>query len=183
MTVQRISRRTYRRAQRGNALVFALLGLVIGGIVLALGVTQFGDSERGASSQATISEINSIIGSAKENFGQYNYSGMTTAAAITGRIIPENLAATSTTAQNKYGGNITLVDNSSTTSGTALLTYTNIPNSACVRIVNGTHELARRVQVGGTDVKPLDGSISVNSLNTQCGSSSAVTIAWTIGRT
>ena len=36
------------RRQRGNALVFSMLGLVIGGIVLALGISYYQNSQANA---------------------------------------------------------------------------------------------------------------------------------------
>src|ERR1700756_4473768 len=58
-----------RRRQRGNALVFSMLGLVIGGIVLALGIGYYQNSQANAQVQGTISEISAIIGGAQQNYG------------------------------------------------------------------------------------------------------------------
>ena len=51
-----------------------------------------------------------------------------------------------------------------------------------MNIVNGTHGMARQVQVDTTDVKPLDGTVQLGALTTQCTGRDTVTIAWTIGR-
>src|ERR1700761_4065115 len=53
-----------RSRQGGNALVFSMLGLVIGGIVLALGIGYYQNSQANAQVQGTISEISAIIGGA-----------------------------------------------------------------------------------------------------------------------
>ena len=172
-----------RRQQKGNALLFALLGLVIAGIVVAIGISQYQESEKSASVQDTVGQVNQIIGKVKENFGQYAYNGLTTAIAVGGNVIPSTLAISSTTAAAKFGGAIDLVDNNSTTPSTSLLTYATVPSDMCVAIVNGTQALSRRVQVAGTDVKPLDGTINPATLTSQCISSTAVAVAWTVGRT
>ena len=172
-----------RRREKGNAILFTLLAMVIGGIVVSVGITQYQDADRAASVQGTVAEVNTIIGNAKQNYGQYSYNALTTAVAVGSRVIPESLQVTPGTANNKFGGSISLVDHGATTQGTALLTYAGVPREICTSIVNGTHGLARRVIVAGTDVKPLDSVVDVTVMNTQCTSAAAVTIAWVLGRT
>lgn len=177
-------RRPSPRRQRGNALVFSMLGLVIGGIVLALGISYYQSSQANAQVQGTISEISAIIGGAQQNYGQYGYSGLTTAIAVGSRVIPETRADTGgATATNSYSGAITLVDNSADTPSTAKLTYANVPATQCTQLINGAQSLARRVAIGATDVKPLDGTIDVTRLNTQCTSATSVAIDFIFGRT
>jgi translation initiation factor 1 (eIF-1/SUI1) len=171
-----------RRNQRGNALVFAMLGLVVSAIALATGINAYKDGETSNASQATISEVNAIIGNAKASFGQYAYSGLTTAISVNNAVIPSTMAS-GTSAVNRYSGAVTLVDNTSTTTSTALLSYANVPSEQCVRIITGTQAMARRVTVGGTDVKALDSSIVMATLAAQCSSATNVSISWTIGRT
>ena len=173
-----------RAGQRGNALVFSMLGLVIGGIVLALGISYYQSSQANAQVQGTISEISAIIGGAQQNYGQYGYNGLTTAVAVGSRVIPDTRAdAGGTTATNSYSGAITLVDNSATTPSTAKLSYANVPASQCTQLINGAQSLARRVTIGTTDVKPLDGVIDIVRVNTQCTSAANVAIDFVFGRT
>jgi Tfp pilus assembly protein PilW len=156
-----------KRGQRGNALVFSMLGLVIGGIVLALGISYYQNSQANAQVQGTISEISAII-----------------AVAVGSRVIPDTRAdAGGTTATNSYSGAITLVDNSATTPSTAKLSYANVPASQCTQLINGAQSLARRITIGATDVKPLDGAIDVTRVNTQCTSATSVAIDFVFGRT
>lgn len=154
--------------QRGNALLYTLLALVLGGIGVSLGVAQYRDAEQATTVQSTVAEVNTIIGATKQNFGQYDYVGLTTDLAVGMRIIPAN---------NKFGGAVTLVG----AGGTALLTYAGVPATMCVNILNATQSLARQVRVGGTNVKPLDGTVDLAALSTQCAAGGA--IEWTIGRT
>jgi hypothetical protein len=173
-----------RARQRGNALVFSMLALVIGGLVLALGIGYYQNSQANAQVQSTIGEIGAIIGAAQQNYGQYGYTGLTTAIAVGARVIPETRAdANGRTARNSYSGTITLVDNSSTTADTAALSYSNVPSSQCAQIINGAQSLARQITIASTDVKALDAPIDIAKLNTQCVSAASVTIAFVFGRT
>ena len=149
-------RQPMKGKQRGNAILFSLLGLVIGGIVLSAGINFYQDSERAASVQEVTGQVNTIIGTAKQNYGQYSFTGLTTADAVASRAIPQSMANSATTALNKFSGAVDLVDNNATTAGTALLTYANVPQEVCVSVVNGTQALARQVNVNGVAVKPLD---------------------------
>lgn len=169
--------------QHGNALLYTLLALVLGGIGLAVGVGQYQEAERSTSVQASVGEITSIIGAAKQNFGQYNYAGLDTAAAVRSQVIPQSLATTATEAANKFGGAVTLLANNANTPGTALLTYEGVPSNVCTSLINGTQALARRIAVGTTAVKPLDEAVNIGGLTAQCNSAATVSIAWTIGRT
>lgn len=172
------------RRQRGNALVFSMLGLVIGGIVLALGIGYYQSSQANAQVQGTISEISAIIGGAQQNYGQYGYNGLTTAVAVGSRVIPDTRADVGgATATNSYSGAITLVDNSAATPSTAKLSYANVPASQCTQLINGAQSLARRITIGTTDVKPLDGVIDIVRVNTQCTSAANVGIDLVFGRT
>jgi hypothetical protein len=173
-----------RRHQRGNALVFSMLGLVIGGIVLALGISYYQTSQSNAQVQSTVSEVTAIIGSAQQNYGQYGYNGLTTAVAVGSRVIPETRAdASGKSATNSYSGTITLVDNSAATPDTAKLSYANVPASQCSQIINGAQSLARQIAVASTDVKALDSIIDIAKVTAQCTSASSVTIDFVFGRT
>ena len=173
-----------RGRQRGNALVFSMLGLVIGGIVLALGIGYYQSAQSNAQVQGTISEISAIIGGTQQNYGQYGYNGLTTAVAVGSRVIPDTRADVGgATATNSYSGAITLVDNSATTPSTAKLSYANVPAAQCTQLINGAQSLARRVTIGTADVKPLDGAIDIVRVNTQCTSAANVSIDFVFGRT
>ena len=167
-------------SQRGNAVLFTLLAMVIGGVVVAVGISQYQDADRSASVQATVAEVNSIIGNAKQNYGQYSYVGLTTAVAVGSRVIPANLQATATTANNKFGGAISL--NTGTAPGAAVLEYAAVPQEVCTSIVNGTQGMAQQVSVAGTLVKATGGGVNVATLNAQCTSAAAVSINWEFGR-
>jgi hypothetical protein len=172
------------QSQRGNAILFTLLAMVIGGIVVAVGITQYQDADRAAQVQSTVTEVNSIIGNTKQNYGQYSYVGLTTAVAVGSRVIPPSLAVATAagTASNKFGGAITL-DASTTVAAGANLAYAAVPADICTALVNGTQGLADTVQVGAQPIKTAGGPVDVAGLNTGCTSGPNVTITWTFGRT
>lgn len=172
----------HRRAQRGNALVFALLALVVSAVTLGFGINYYREAQRLESIQSVSTEVTRIIGAAQATDGTLGYVGLTTATAVGGGTIPRNRATSTSTAVNRFSGAITLSDNNASTVGTALLSYANVPQDQCKDIVMGTHALARRVQVAAADVKPLDGTLSVATLNAQCLRATAVTITWVLGR-
>jgi hypothetical protein len=169
--------------QRGNAILFTLLAMVIGGVVVAVGITQYQDADRAAQIQSTVAEVNSIIGNAKQNYGQYAYAGLTTAAAVGSRVIPPSLHTGAATATNKFGGIITLAEVVGT--GTAALTYPNVPVDVCTAIINGTQGLAEQVNAGAGSaaIKSAGAAVDVAALNAACTSGAAVNIVWTFGRT
>lgn len=170
---------TPRQHQRGNAVVFALLGLVISSITLAIGIPMYQSAERAASVQGFVPEVVAIVGSAKGTFGQLSYAGLTTGQAVQAGVIPANLRATSTTARSRFGGAINLVDNAA---GTAALTYEAVPGDQCAEIVMGTQAIALTVTVAGTVVKAAAAQVNPASLATACASASTVDIRWTFGR-
>ncbi len=167
------------RHQRGNAVVFALLGLVITSITLAIGLPMYQSAERAASVQGFVPEVVAIVGSAKGTFGQLSYVGLTTAQSVQAGVIPANLRATSTTARSRFGAAIELVDNGS---GTAALSYAAVPSDQCAEIVMGTQLVALTVTVAGTVVKAAASAVNPASLATACSSASTVDIKWTFGR-
>lgn len=171
-----------RRRSRGNAVLFTLLSMVIGGIVVAIGVTQYQDADRAATVQATVAEVNAIIGNVKQNFGQYSYSGLTTGIAVGSRVIPESLQVSQTTARNKFGGTIEMRERGAGT-GTAELVYPNIPRSLCSSVINGTQGLALEIWIGLTPVKEANRMVDLAALNTGCSSGDAADVTWVIGRT
>lgn len=172
-----------RARQSGNAVLFTLLSMVIGGIVVAVGVTQYQDADRAASIQATVAEVNTIIGNAKQNFGQYSYAGLTTAIAVGSRVIPEGLQTSQTAARNKFGGVIEMQERAPSGSGMAELIYPNVPRAICSSLINGTQGVARQILIGTNVVKAENGPVDLAAMNNGCSSGAAADITWVLGRT
>ena len=182
MTTLEIRRRRAPARCAGNAVLFTLLSMVIGGIVVAIGVTQYQDADRAASVQATVAEVNAIIGNVKQNFGQYSYAGLTTGISVGSRVIPESLQTSETAARNKFGGVIEMRERAPG-SGTAELVYPNVPRGICSSIINGTQGLAQEIWIGTTAVKSANGEVSLPALNAGCSAAATAAVTWVIGRT
>jgi PilS N terminal len=163
------------QVQKGSALLYALLALVLGGVGLAVSVKKDKGAEPPPAAQATAAEVNAIIGKTKQNFGQYDYRGLTTPVAMGSQVIPQG-------ANNRFGGPISL--NASPLGGSATLIYSGVPSNVCVSIVNGTQGVARAVAVNSSMAKPDGGTLDVVALNAGCTNGGAtVRIVWIIGKT
>jgi hypothetical protein len=172
-----------RARQRGNALVWFMLAAVLGGVGIVAGVDMYQSGERSATVQQVANEVTAIIGDAQATFGQYGYAGLTTPIAVGAGVIPRSRATLGLTAGlNKFGGAITLVDNSASMNQTASLSYAGVPAELCMQIVTSTERMARSVQVSGTVVKAVNGTLSAATLNTTCNAGTVANISWIIGR-
>lgn len=166
---------------RGWLAVAASLALAAA--MLTLGLGYYRCSRVNAEVQGTISEVSLIIGGARQDYGQYGYSGVTTAVAIGARVIPETRAdGSGATATNGYGGAITLVDNSAKTAGTAILSYADVPAAQCAQIADAVRPLTREIVVQGETVTRPDGTLAAARLRALCASASGVRIDFVFGR-
>ncbi len=205
-TKQHLAPKNRSSKQRGNAILFTLLALVIGGIVIGVGVGQYQDAERAMRVQSAVAEINTIIATAKQNYAQYRYVGVNTASAVASRVIPSERHQTATTAQNSFGGAIDLIGPGNQAAALLLngsmatLTYAGVPVELCGGIVNGTQALADAVGTAAAaaatptpapnDLKAIGGAFQAGNLAAQCTGATAaggavsptVNLAWTFGR-
>lgn len=182
------ARRPQRHRAQGFTLVEFSLVLLGAALVLAIAIWLFTTVLRSISINDNIEQLQKIAGTAKVNYGQQNRYGLvTTAVAVQGHIIPEKLRdGTAATATNNYGAAIAVAPATTGAGGAndALqLTWGNVPSKECNEIVSGVAASFRRIQVGGTDVMPLDGALSPVLLTTQCESGNTVAINFFIGRT
>jgi hypothetical protein len=160
-------------ARRQNGFLSVELGLVL--LVVAItvvgAVTYYSSNLRKTSINANIQQIQSLVGAAKASYGiQNRYSQVTTAVAVQGRIVSDSLRdGAAATATNNFGSAITVAAANGTGTADMLeLTWGNVPASQCADIVLGVESSLRRVSVGGTIVKPLDGELTIAALNTAC---------------
>lgn len=162
---------------------FGVACLVVCAATLEFGIGYFRCAHANAQVQSTISEISMIIGGARQSYGQYGFSGLTTAVAIGARVIPVARAASgSMTATNGYAGALTLVDNSAKIAGTAMLGYTKVPSAQCAQIVAAVRPLTRAIDVQGARVTHPDGTIIAATLDARCASAVDVKIDFVFGR-
>ena len=175
--------RVARAPVSARAWLAGAASLVVAAAMLTLGLGYYRCSRVNAEVQGTISEVSLIIGGARQDYGQYGYSGVTTAVAVGARVIPETRAdGSGATATNGYGGAITLVDNSAKTAGTAILSYADVPAAQCAQIVDAVRPLTREIAVQGETVTRPDGRLAPARLRALCAAASGVRIDFVFGR-
>lgn len=166
-----------------NWILGFLLAAVLGAIGIGVVYDQYSNGERGTTIQAITAEVTGVVADTKANFGPYNCSGVTTAAAVSAGVIPKARANTTmTAATNIFNGAITLVDNSTSVPRTCLLTYDAVPAALCPKIVIATEGLVAAVDIGTTRVKEVNGALQIGALGTQCNAAASATIKWVVGR-
>lgn len=172
-----------RAHQKGNGLVFSLLGIALLGLLGAGAVALFGGGTEQINIETSVNEHNVVFSNVKTNFGPSGYVGVTTANAAAQGVFAGMRDAAGTGAVNRWSGAVTCVDNNATLPLTVLCTSNGVPQDECARFVNGTHLNARAVSVAGTVVKAV-GAASPNptTLGTQCQSAATVAVAYTIGK-
>lgn len=177
-----------QRALKGKQRGFSMLEIGVALIVIAGAAyavfNAFENNSRRASIQDNTNAITQISADIKKKFGLNNqYAGVTTAVLVNSRTIPQEMRTGAGTANNTYGGAITAAVQTLTVANDGLrLTWPRVPTSECMDLVTGTQQVARRVRVAGTDVKPLDGALNQTTLSTQCESAAVVTVDYDIGR-
>lgn len=175
-----------KRRQRGITLVEVTIVMILAALLAAAAVFGYQKNQRRTEIRDNTSLIIEVSTELQRKFGMNNqYGAVTTAIAVQSRTIPQELRATATTANNSYGGAITIapVNLTGTDDGVAL-TWANVPQSQCVDLVLGAHNVARRVRVAGTTVKTLDAAqVTAADLATQCVTADRVDVIFDVGRT
>ena len=171
-----------KRTQKGNGLLFSILGIALLGIVVAAALPLFSTNTAKAGVEGSINEHVDLIADLKRNFSQTNYLGVTTQVVAQQSLFGTMRNTDGVSATNRWGGAVTVVDNNATSPGTALLSSAAVPQDDCSRFVNGIASSLRQLTIGGTVVKPLDGQINPATVGTQCQSGSTVVVAGLIGR-
>lgn len=181
-------RQSEKRRQRGFASVELGLVLLVVAILVVGAVTYYNSNLRKTSITTNVQQIQSIAGSAKATYGYQNlYGQVTTAVAVQGHLIPDSLRdGAAATATNNFGAAITVAPaNGTGTNDMLQVTWGNVPSDQCSDIVLGVATSLRRISVGATVVKPLDGAISIGDLNTACEANTNtgnVALTFAIGR-
>lgn len=166
------------------ALVLLVITALIAGAVL-----YYRDNLRKISINENVQHLNFIAGNMISKYGKQNlYAQVTTALAVQGRVIPEQLRdGAANTASNPFGAAIVVVPVSLTGVNDAIrLDWLNVSASQCSDIVAGAAGSFRQIAIAGTNVKPLDGQLNQATLEAQCesaGTTGNVATSFWIGRT
>jgi prepilin-type N-terminal cleavage/methylation domain-containing protein len=173
------------RKQRGMSMLELSVVLVVVALIGAAVYAGLQSNSRRVELQDNQNLVTEISAELQKKFGKTNtYGAVTTALAVQSRAIPDQLRIPgTTTAQNSYGGAITVTPVTLTqVNDAALVTWNNVPQAQCMDLVIGTERGARRVQVAGAVVKPTDGALAVATLAAQCESAGTVAVAYSVGR-
>lgn len=174
------------RSQAGDFIVSLSIALIILAVISIVAFIAFRDDTRKNEMTVTVQNVIKTAGLLRANFGvNNNYGVVTTAVAVQARAIPESQRITgTTTAQNSYGGAVTVTPATLTQANDAVaLSYMNIPSHSCAEIVIGSQHQARRIAVGGTVIKPTDAALNMAALTAACDTGAPVEVIWTVGRT
>lgn len=174
-----------KATQRGVGMLEYGVVAIIAAIVLIGIYLAFNTYLTNSSVDDNVKDLTYIAGQLQQKFGaQNNYANVTTATAVTSHAIPDYLRVSGTsTAQNKFSGAITVAPATLTTANdAAAVTWSNIPSDRCADIVTGADKAFKRIAIGGTVVKPLNGTLNQATLGTQCEAASNVNGTFTVGR-
>lgn len=170
--------------QRGIGIVelsvAAVIGLITVALILAYAPDLFasskGDDEIGALGRI----IPSIQGAARN---ENDYSTFTAARIQNEGILPTAyLTGVAGTFRNRFDGVTTFATATrATANDTLVLTETNWPQSACLRVVRALDGQVTRVQVNGVTVKAFGAALNQTLLTTNCAAA-PVTVALAFGK-
>lgn len=180
--------RSHRKAtahkQRGNGLLYALLGsalLAIGGYYA---FSIYEDKALNAAITSDITSVQDVISSTQRLFGQNNdYAAQTTATLVQSGAIPQRLRVTgSNTANNAFSQPITGAPANGTATADLMAFTWPVPRAACTEFVTAIANFSRRVDVGATQIKPLDGAVSGAAAAGACDASATPVVTFYAGR-
>jgi len=185
--MNRLQKNLARKNQRGFALLELTVAIILVSLLGAAAIYAYQANQRRTEVKENVTQVIETSAELQKKFGINNqYGAVTTAIAVQSRAVPSNLRVTGTnTAQNSYGGAITAAPLTLTSADDSIaLTWSNVPQSQCIDLVQSGHQVARRVRVAATVVKVLDTAAPVvATLATQCESADRVDVIFDIGRT
>src|SRR5438105_4241383 len=135
-----------RTAQRGFTMLELSIVLVIAGVLAATAFIGFQTNARRNSVRDNTGLVTETAAELKKKFGMTNtYGAINTALAVQSRAIPEQLRIpTTNTAQNSYGGLITVAPGTLTVANdVAVMTWAAVKQGECMDLVIGTADTAR----------------------------------------
>lgn len=177
------------RRQRGSALVFGLMTLVLAAMGIAIGVDQYRRVERSAAIQRTVSDIVTIIGQTNAVFGKYRYKNLTQVSALDAGILPAAFLQPAASGQakqavNQFGGQVYMsaMGVGSPPAWHGVLQYQGVPPEICPSVVTQTQHLASGISVNAYAIKSLPAApFDLRNIALACSGSAGANIQWVFG--
>lgn len=173
-----------KHKQRGNGLLYALLGSALLAIGSYYAFSIYQDKALSASIQSDVMNVQDVIQVTQRLFGQNNdYASQTTATLVQSGAIPPRLRVVGTnTANNAFSQPITAVSENGTGTNDLMSFTWPVPKAACTEFVMAVANFARRVDVGATVVKVLDTTVSGATTAAACDATAIPVVKFYAGR-
>lgn len=153
--------RAGRRQQGGWVLFMVIAALVIIGLGLAQAFGMFDSAFASSNMQTAQTNLSIIQANLRDTWGgQREYTGMSTANAITAGVFPESMVS-GTNVYNVWNGTVTVAPNSNPV--WADITYTNIPQEECIKLATKAVSGFVEVKQGGTIITDTNSAITACS--------------------
>jgi type II secretory pathway pseudopilin PulG len=172
-------------SQKGFGLLEIGLALLVVAVLGIYAYGQYADSRDETVSSAEVSDMTLYWAKTQQRYSSNpSYAGLTTAGLIGANVFPHSMdLVPGTSVVNKYQGTVAAAAVTLTTAGDGVeFTMSGYPQNGCASVVPKVANGARKIDVNGTIVKPLDGALNVTGLGTACLASSANVIKFSIGR-
>ena len=176
--------RSSRRQQRGNGLLYAMLGsaLLALGSYYAYGI--YSDKAAATAVQSDIVNAQDTVQSTQRIFGiNGSYAGLTLTNLRDGNAVPARMRVASAV-QNGFNQSVTTSVSSSSGSLNDLLTFGwPVSKASCLEFAVAASGFSRKVLINTTSVKALDGTFAPTTAATECAGSAATfpIVYFTIG--
>lgn len=156
--------------QRGFTLIELGIVVVIGSILLAVALSIATTVLADNRANDELKEVPLIVTRIQKLYNnRANFTGLTTALAISQNSFPANRVTSTTTVTNRWGGTITVAPATMVTASDAVTaTYTNVPKSECLAVLPQLDSSMRTMTVGGTSTKADGVPTDLTALGTQC---------------